>query len=75
MNDTTYDHLLMIETSYDMAGWEKEGGQWFQLALVCKIITPIPIPLESNSHFTHPLFSSGQNSRTVSRGRWKLHGI
>ena len=20
MNDTTYDHLLMIETSYDMAG-------------------------------------------------------
>ena len=56
-----------------MAGWEKEGGQWFQHASVDYHYDPIP--LKSNSHFTHPLFSSGQNSRIVPRGRWKLHGI
>ena len=71
-----------------MAGWEKEGGQWFLRALVgsqlysfhCTSMLPFHIPdvdkyfkVQTISHSF--FFSSGQNSRIVPRGRWKLHGI
>ena len=73
-----------------MAGWEKEGGQWFLRALVgsqlysfhCTSMLPFHIPdvdkyfwIRSSNHFTFLLFSSGQNSRIVHRGRRQLHGV
>ena len=73
-----------------MAGWEKEGGQWFLRALVgsqlysfhCTSMLPFHIPdvdkyfwIWSSNHFTFLLFSSGQNSRIVPRGRRQLHGV
>ena len=56
-----------------MAGREREGGQWFQHALVGSRLY--------QSHWTAMLpfhihaFSSGQNSRIVPWGRWHLHGL
>ena len=56
-----------------MAGWEREGGQWFQHALVGSRLY--------QSHWTAMLpfhihaFFSDQNSRIVPWGRWQLHGL
>ena len=51
-----------------IAGWEREEGQWFQHASVGYLM----IPFHWKAIY---IFTSGQNSRIVPWGRWKLHGI
>ena len=58
-----------------MAGWEKEGGQWFQRALVGYLLIPFHWNAFPTIFTFYTCSSSGQNSRDVPWGRWQLHGL
>ena len=58
-----------------MAGWEKEGGQWFQHALVGYLLIPFYWNAFPTIFTFYTCSSSDQNSRDVPWGRWQLHGL